>query len=988
MQPTNPFQGQELARTPAQVIQDAAHAAPPSVPDLNESLGDSRSQLGHMPSSDSMRAAMTSSPIKSPDTSQADQVPTLLETFDAHNGPQHMAELMVSPAPHQLEGAQHATFSHSLRTILETIRHKHPDKVKALLQALLNEHQGDVQGVNSEPAPEAAPSAASEASSILEELFDFEPAVKITPTAPITATEEELDEQMTRLVNEIATEASYVANSGTRAILSMMEPVHQSLINSVVGIHVDGLQQEIIDLSNAHSLAMDDLKQNTITEMKRNPWSMSDDAESEMQVEKEMSPALKQYCRMIEFLNETQDSIEDCTERIRELHDMMKEDRKAHHAMMKLGYCPDAAEMSPEELRIRAAGKQACDREMTLSKSFDMACKLRKNYQDDRLTTLRTEYSISKFPDEGVDAKIKDCEKVRTEKAEPVATLELLIKVRQAIHKGQEQLYTLIPAIELMVRTLKTGDESVFFIQSAPEFTQVTIGHDMPDISSGAQTIMISQMKIVYELIDKKLRDFTSLERTIEVETSDGEVVQHIMAAKKYDTIGVFQYLLKHNRKVSYEDKNELVTKLHSASGGLMVGNMLKAIERIGTLITLMESMHLERFIHYEPTLKKFTQCILRRHSAFTDLAKTYLKFSPVDWNEKSIEYLRKFLNELAYVTRKSFDDGVSVPDLKDDKAQKAYKIYKVLFEVDDDGAPSFIGGAQDGNDGGGKTPRKGRPDRRFKSLGIAKQFWPRHTSHPGWERYIICREANCYRPTGGTGKSSETNMFDNQGEPTEYCTEEIKKIYNKCKSIKRRATQCGVKFCMCPLSASLVEKYERGRQKDGNLKIEPGACPICWEFLQRKAKTEPDATLDMMGNTRMKANGTRIPKPGDTAAANMASMVLLTLGCVDEKQDLLLDNYLATAGAAQAGVAMTAASPPAVNTAPAPAVPAESQMSEMRKTIDDMKSMIQYDQFRKMQSSAPAPAAPAPEPQSSGRATLDDMSKSEILAYLMQKRA
>jgi hypothetical protein len=59
-----------------------------------------------------------------------------------------------------------------------------------------------------------------------------------------------------------------------------------------------------------------------------------------------------------------------------------------------------------------------------------------------------------------------------------------------------------------------------------------------------------------------------------------------------------------------------------------------------------------------------------------------------------------------------------------------------------------------------------------------------------------------------------------------------------------------------------------------------------------------------------------------------------------------------------------------------------------MRKTIDDMKSMIQYDQFRKMQSSAPAPAAPAPEPQSSGRATLDDMSKSEILAYLMQKRA
>eukprot|EP01050_Picozoa_sp_SAG11_P050102 SAG11_NODE_27731_length_329_cov_2.104348_1_plen_59_part_01 len=59
----------------------------------------------------------------------------------------------------------------------------------------------------------------------------------------------------------------------------------------------------------------------------------------------------------------------------------------------------------------------------------------------------------------------------------------------------------------------------------------------------------------------------------------------------------------------------------------------------------------------------------------------------------------------------------------------------------------------------------------------------------------------------------------------------------------------------MCPLSASLVEKYERGRKKDENLKIEPGACPICWEFLQRKAKTDPDATLDMIGNTRMKAN-------------------------------------------------------------------------------------------------------------------------------------
>eukprot|EP01050_Picozoa_sp_SAG11_P032659 SAG11_NODE_10724_length_809_cov_3.436620_1_plen_159_part_00 len=105
----------------------------------------------------------------------------------------------------------------------------------------------------------------------------------------------------------------------------------------------------------------------------------------------------------------------------------------------------------------------------------------------------------------------------------------LLTKVRQIIHKGQEQLYTLIPAIELMVRTSKTGDESVFFIQSVPEFDKVAIGCEMPAISPGVQTIIISQIKIVWELIDKKLRDFTSLERTIEVETDDGEVVQTLL---------------------------------------------------------------------------------------------------------------------------------------------------------------------------------------------------------------------------------------------------------------------------------------------------------------------------------------------------------------------------------------------------------------------------------------------------------------------------
>eukprot|EP01050_Picozoa_sp_SAG11_P023910 SAG11_NODE_4946_length_1713_cov_26.703841_1_plen_127_part_00 len=83
-----------------------------------------------------------------------------------------MAELMTGRASHDLGGASIVTFSHSLRTILETIRHRHPDKVKALLQALLNDHHADAQGVNSEPEPENEPSAAAEATSILEELFD------------------------------------------------------------------------------------------------------------------------------------------------------------------------------------------------------------------------------------------------------------------------------------------------------------------------------------------------------------------------------------------------------------------------------------------------------------------------------------------------------------------------------------------------------------------------------------------------------------------------------------------------------------------------------------------------------------------------------------------------------------------------------------------------------------------------------------------------
>eukprot|EP01050_Picozoa_sp_SAG11_P054457 SAG11_NODE_32745_length_281_cov_0.747253_1_plen_77_part_01 len=69
---------------------------------------------------------------------------------------------------------------------------------------------------------------------------------------------------------------------------------------------------------------MDDMKQQTLAELRQNPWSICDVSESEGGIEKELSPALKQYCRMIEFLNETQESIEDCTERVRELNDMMK----------------------------------------------------------------------------------------------------------------------------------------------------------------------------------------------------------------------------------------------------------------------------------------------------------------------------------------------------------------------------------------------------------------------------------------------------------------------------------------------------------------------------------------------------------------------------------------------------------------------------------------------------------------------------------------
>ena len=97
MQPTNPFKGQQLARTPVHISSDTSPMVPPRELDMNESHGDLKSQLDHMQSSDSMRAAIASSPISSPVQSQADIAPTMLETFDAHHGPQHMAELMPSP---------------------------------------------------------------------------------------------------------------------------------------------------------------------------------------------------------------------------------------------------------------------------------------------------------------------------------------------------------------------------------------------------------------------------------------------------------------------------------------------------------------------------------------------------------------------------------------------------------------------------------------------------------------------------------------------------------------------------------------------------------------------------------------------------------------------------------------------------------------------------------------------------------------------------
>eukprot|EP01050_Picozoa_sp_SAG11_P036187 SAG11_NODE_13642_length_645_cov_1.758242_2_plen_109_part_01 len=71
MQPTNPFKGQQLARTPVHISSDTNPVVPSRELDLNESHGDLDSQLDHMQSSDSMRAAIASLTISSPVQSQA-----------------------------------------------------------------------------------------------------------------------------------------------------------------------------------------------------------------------------------------------------------------------------------------------------------------------------------------------------------------------------------------------------------------------------------------------------------------------------------------------------------------------------------------------------------------------------------------------------------------------------------------------------------------------------------------------------------------------------------------------------------------------------------------------------------------------------------------------------------------------------------------------------------------------------------------------------
>eukprot|EP01050_Picozoa_sp_SAG11_P045230 SAG11_NODE_22431_length_406_cov_0.771987_1_plen_84_part_10 len=69
--------------------------------------------------------------------------------------------------------------------------------------------------------------------------------------------------------------------------------------------------------------------------------------------------------------------------------------------------------------------------------------------KEELIAILLDEYSISKHQDSGITDMLKDDPLVRTEKAEPGAALKMLKAAREICYKGQSQLWSMIPAMDL-----------------------------------------------------------------------------------------------------------------------------------------------------------------------------------------------------------------------------------------------------------------------------------------------------------------------------------------------------------------------------------------------------------------------------------------------------------------------------------------------------------------------------------------------------------
>ena len=545
----------------------------------------------------------------------------------------------------------------------------------------------------------------------------------------------------------------------------------------------------------------------------------------------------------------------------------------------------------------------------------------------------------------------------------------MLKAAREICYKGQSQLWSMIPAMELMVRSYEAGHEDMFFFAAAPDFQPVANGASLQRIEEPLSSIMVSQMRIFAAQIDKKLTDFTGAERTIEYLDEDGETIQHVLVADKWDSVKVMQYIAIHNSDVTYEDKTEIVMKLHGAAGAFLIGSPLGAIESILKVLTEAEDLHLSKDIHYDPTLKKWVQNILKRHSGYTELANTYLKFSTVDWEERSIEFLRKFLNELAYVTRKAFADE-TVANLTDDKSKKAYKVYTALFGIDE----SHVGGAQ----GTGVSPSTGTPtvpggtgkgggksrstNLRLKNLGTQVKYWGLKSQ--GAPAYVDSTDPTCFRPTAGNARTG--GMLDrDSGEPNEKCSGEIRALFNKLTGTPRGPVVCGVKYCNGAMSAVLIKGYKEMRKKDPQCKIEPGCCPVCWWFIQAKAAAGVNnPSLDMVDNFRLCANGRRIrPTPASVGSVNTA-----------------------TAGNDLLQLFATAPPPPVADSSQSVSWAMVASSNEQAKAIEAKQQeltemMKQYTSSQAQTGVATAAPALAPAVKS-----VEDLSRHELLQLYMKK--